>query len=69
MRKEKKKMENDEIVELIKLIEPKVLKSLSNTKFQERDDLKQELDLKMVQTLKQGSINKVMGFWDLKKQI
>lgn len=62
-------MENDEIVELIKLIEPKVLKSLSNTKFQERDDLKQELDLKMVQTLKQGSINKVMGFWDLKKQI
>lgn len=62
-------MDKHEIGELIQKMQPKIIKSLSNTAYQEREDLKQDLHLKIIQTITQKKINHVYGFWDLKEKI
>ena len=66
MRKDRSDLEENEIIELLNLMEPKIMKSLSNTAYQEQEDLKQELHLKMLETIAKGRIKEVSGFWELK---
>jgi uncharacterized FlaG/YvyC family protein len=60
-------LENLEIENIINLMEPKIIKVHTNTSFQERDDLKQEICLKMIEVIKKEIIKEVPGFWELKE--
>jgi hypothetical protein len=50
---------------LLNLFEPKINKSLSQTSFQEREDLKQEIKLKIVEKFYNHRFNEAPKFWDL----
>ncbi|WP_026571608.1 MULTISPECIES: hypothetical protein [Sediminibacillus] len=61
------KQEHDLITEFITHMEPKIKKSIKYTSFQERDDLEQEIKLKMVETVSRGVIKETPGFWEFKQ--
>ncbi|GAA0359169.1 helix-turn-helix domain-containing protein [Bacillus horti] len=58
----------DASMHLIKQFEPKVNQSLRKTPYQERDDLRQELQLKLLEAIYQFKIQDVPGFFDYVKQ-
>lgn len=60
---------NDEkIEEFIRLMQPKIKKSLRNTRPQEREDLEQELKLKIIQSIRTIILDEPPGFWDFKRK-
>ncbi|AIM16332.1 MULTISPECIES: hypothetical protein [Neobacillus] len=50
---------------LLQLLEPKIKKSLSQTSYQEREDLEQEIKLKMIEKYHNHKFNEAPKFWDL----
>ena len=62
-------MNTNEIIDLISTMEPKIIKSLTNTSYQEKEDLKQEIYLKIIEIIKKGNIKDVPGFWDMQKML
>jgi hypothetical protein len=49
----------------LQLLEPKIKKSLSQTSYQEREDLEQEIKLKMIEKYHNHKFNEAPKFWDL----
>lgn len=54
---------------VIKLFEPKLKKTLYMTNPNDRDDLEQELKMKMVSYIKEYDMNSVPGFWEFKEKV
>lgn len=57
--------ENSEVLELIDEFNWKIKKSLSNTSFQEREDLEQEIKLKIIQKLNTVEFQEPPSFWNI----
>lgn len=55
--------------EIIDRFEPKIKKSLNLTKYQEKEDLSQELKSKLVSCIQKYDIDSTPGFWELKERI
>ncbi|MFE4705337.1 hypothetical protein [Peribacillus simplex] len=45
-----KKLSKEELLDLIDSLNPKIKKSLKNTNFQDRNDLEQEIKLKIIES-------------------
>lgn len=54
---------------LIELFEPKLIKSLSHIKHEEREDLAQELKCIMIQYIRKYNVDSTPGFWEMKEKI
>lgn len=59
---------NEEIVELIEKVEPKIKKSLYQTTWNQREDLEQSIKLKIIESIKNIEDDNYLGFFDFKKQ-
>jgi len=55
--------------ELLNMFEPKLKKSLILTHFQEREDLSQELRLRLIQYILKYNVESTPGFWDVKERL
>lgn len=53
---------------ILKRFERKILYELRQTSFQDREDLVQELHLKMIETVQNYNIEKAPGFWEFVHQ-
>ena len=62
----KKAQENDTkaVESIIFRFNPKIQKSLLQTDFQNRNDLKQEVSIKMIEAIYKYDINSIPGFWE-----
>lgn len=63
---EKSKYDNNALLDIINMFEPKVKGSLYQTQSLHRDDLRQELMIKLIKSIKKYDIESVPGFWDMK---
>lgn len=63
----KAKEDNEAIEKIVKIFTPKIKKTLLQTSFQNRNDLEQELILKLVNLIKMYDLNEVVGFWEFYK--
>ncbi|MDO7907174.1 helix-turn-helix domain-containing protein [Paenibacillus sp. JX-17] len=48
---------------ILELFQPKISRSLCQTSIQERDDLRQELYLKMIEAVQKYDLDRTPGFW------
>lgn len=55
------------VPQIIELFEPKIKKSILLTNYRERDELYQELKLKLVDVILNYDIDSTPGFWEMKK--
>ena len=62
----KKAKNNDKkaMEEIIIKFTPKIRKSLYQTSLQERNDLRQEVNLKIIEAVHKYDIESIPGFWD-----
>ncbi|MDR0123011.1 sigma-O factor regulator RsoA [Bacillus pumilus] len=58
------KMTNGEMEELIETFTPMIKKKLQNTAYQEREDLEQELYIKLIEKVDWLIYQEVPGFWE-----
>ncbi|MCY7540066.1 sigma-O factor regulator RsoA [Bacillus pumilus] len=58
------KMTNGEMEELIETFTPMIKKKLQNTAYQEREDLEQELYIKLIEKVDRLIYQEVPGFWE-----
>ena len=58
------KENNKAIEKILKIFKPKIKKTLLQTNFQYREDLEQELQLKLVNLIKIYNVNEPLGFWE-----
>lgn len=66
----KESKENTQAMQiLIDLFEPKLKKTLSLTKYDQREDLAQELKCTLIQYIQRYSIDSTPGFWELKERV
>lgn len=63
---EKSKYDNNALLDIINLFEPKVKGSLYQTQPLYREDLRQELMIKLIKSIKKFDVQSVPGFWDMK---
>lgn len=63
----KAKEDNEAIEKIVKIFTPKIKKTLLQTSFQNRNDLEQELILKLINLIKMYDLNEVVGFWEFYK--
>ena len=61
--------DNEALLKIIKQFEPKIAKSLYLTSQSSRDDLSQELMLKLVESIKKYDMKHVPGFWEFRDMI
>ncbi|MCM3006830.1 helix-turn-helix domain-containing protein [Priestia koreensis] len=61
------KQDRQALQTVIDLFEPKLKKSLSLTKYEDREDLAQELKCTLIQYIKRYEVDSIPGFWDLKR--
>ncbi|BBW98442.1 helix-turn-helix domain-containing protein [Geobacillus icigianus] len=66
--KESKK-DSRALEQIINMFEPKLQKTLSLTKLEEREDLAQELKYRLIMYIKKYDVDSIPGFWELKEQI
>ena len=59
------KKRNKEVIKFIEKFEPKINKSLLNTDYQDREDLRQEIQLKMTEKINEIEANNPPSFWKL----
>lgn len=52
----------------IQKLQPKIKKSLHSTKFQEREDLEQELNMKITECFHNNVFKSTPGFWEFLDQ-
>jgi hypothetical protein len=60
----KEQISEQEFTEFIKLYEQTIQKQLNQTSFQDREDLRQEIILKMYEKTPLITPNRVINFWD-----
>lgn len=53
-----------EIEEILKRFNPQIKKVLKNTSYQEREDLEQEIKVKILEKLNSLNIESTPGFWE-----
>ena len=63
---EKSKYDNNALIALIKYFEPKLNKCLYETSPNYREDLRQDLLIKLINSIKKYDVHAVPGFWDMK---
>lgn len=56
------------IIEILNSMDPKIKKVLKNTKPQERENLEQEIKLKILESVERNSFEDTPGFWDFLKK-
>ncbi|MEK3798333.1 hypothetical protein MHI18_08730 [Peribacillus sp. FSL H8-0477] len=57
-----KKMTKSELLELLNTLEPKIKKSLWNTRFQDQEDLEQDIKVKILESYEKIADIKVPNF-------
>ncbi|WP_397538015.1 helix-turn-helix domain-containing protein [Rummeliibacillus pycnus] len=57
------KHDTEAVEKVLKAFKPKIKKTLQQTSFQNRDDLEQELQLKLVNIIKMYDLEEIDGFW------
>ncbi|WP_019913616.1 helix-turn-helix domain-containing protein [Paenibacillus sp. HW567] len=62
--KKAQQKDNEAIEEIIHKFNPKIRKSLSQTSVQNRNDLRQEVNLKMIEAINKFDVESVPGFWE-----
>jgi len=62
------KCDNDSLMKIVDLFEPKLKKSLYNTSEPNREDLLQDLKLKLVTCIRQYDVESIPGFWEMKEK-
>lgn len=65
---EKSKHDNLALLTLIIFFEPKLNKCLYETAPNNREDLRQDLLIKLINTIKKYESHSVLGFWDMKNK-
>lgn len=63
------KNDNEAIEKVLKMFRPKIKKTLLQTNLQNRDDLEQELQLKLVNLIKMYNLDEVVGFWGFYERV
>jgi hypothetical protein len=58
---------NDEFVDILDSFQPKIKKSLKNTDYQDREDLEQEINMKVVEKYNTISYDGCPSIWELLK--
>lgn len=58
------KMSEEEIIEIIQLVQPKLKKVLNQTEYQSQDDLEQDLMEKIIIKIKNNHFMDVPGFFE-----
>ena len=61
--------DNEALLKIIKQFEPKIAKSLYLTNQSSRDDLSQELMLKLVESIRKYDVQHIPGFWEFRDMI
>lgn len=59
-------MSND-VVDILEKFKPKIKKSIKNTNYQDRDDLEQEISMKIIEKLDTINFNDCPSLWKLLK--
>lgn len=57
-----------EIEEILKRFNPQIKKVLKNTSYQEREDLEQEIKVKILEKVNSLNIESPPGFWEFIKE-
>ncbi|MBO2536281.1 MULTISPECIES: helix-turn-helix domain-containing protein [Rummeliibacillus] len=57
------KNDTEAVEKILKAFKPKIKKSLQQTKFQNRVDIEQELELKLISIIKMYEVDELDGFW------
>ncbi|GLY12627.1 helix-turn-helix domain-containing protein [Pseudobacillus badius] len=65
----KSKEDKQALQKIIELFEPKLRKSLTLTRYEEREDLEQELRCKLITCIRKYDIESTPGFWEMKERI
>ena len=65
----KSKEDNEAIEKVLNIFKPKIKKTLLQTGSQNRDDLEQELQLKLVNLIKMYDFNQIVGFWGFYEKV
>ncbi|MBY7141575.1 helix-turn-helix domain-containing protein [Virgibacillus sp. NKC19-3] len=60
----KEQLENEEVEKIIKELSPRIKNSITNTAYQEREDLEQELAIKIIEKIQMFECRDSPGFWD-----
>lgn len=60
-----KKADSEEVINIIERFQPKIKKSLSNTNYQDREDLEQEIKVKIIEKLTNIKFNDCPSIWEL----
>lgn len=58
------KEDNRAIEKILKIFKPKIKKTLLQTGLQNREDLEQELQLKIMNLIKTYNVDNTVGFWE-----
>ena len=58
------KDDQDAIVKILKAFNPKIKKSLQQTSYQNRADIEQELQLKLINIIQMCELDEMDGFWE-----
>ncbi|MBC9722023.1 MAG: hypothetical protein H9W82_12180 [Lactobacillus sp.] len=61
-------MSEDEIMEIIQLVQPKLKKVLNQTEYQSKDDLEQDLMEKIIIKIKNKDLRDVPGFFEFMEE-
>lgn len=60
---------NDEVMSILNKFKPKIKKCLRNTSYQYREDLEQEIKLKVIEKLDDVEFNNPPSFWDFFNEV
>ncbi|MDQ0300311.1 hypothetical protein J2S78_002758 [Salibacterium salarium] len=64
IKRDDKTLEEEDVNRVLETVKPKIKKSLNNTTPQDRDDLEQELALKIIEKKETMDFSDVPGFWE-----
>jgi len=62
-------MDDTVVFLLIELFKPKIMRALYQTSLQDRDDLMQELNCKLIVELRKYDLAATPGFWEIQNTI
>lgn len=63
------KKNNEAIEKVLNVFKPKIKKTLLQTSIQNREDLEQELQIKLVNLIRSYDLDGVVGFWGFYEQV
>lgn len=66
---ESSKHDNMALLAVLKYFEPKLKSCLYQTQPFNREDLRQDLLIKLINTIKEYDIHSIPGFWDMKNRL